>query len=160
MAGYLLCSQGDRMLMANAVEGRFPFLDHRVIEFASRVHPKNKMKALNEKFLLKRAMRDYLPESILMRPKQPYRAPGIAAFGGPDTPDFVRDLLSEASLRRAGIFDPNKVYRLLRKIQGGRAVGYRDNMAFVGVLSTQAWHHLFAENRGALAYHPPPVQAA
>jgi len=54
MGGYLLCSQGDRMLLSNSVEGRFPFLDHRVIEFANRVHPKLKMKVLNEKYSAKR----------------------------------------------------------------------------------------------------------
>ena len=39
MSGYLLSSQGDRMAMANSIEGRFPFLDHRVIEFANRLPP-------------------------------------------------------------------------------------------------------------------------
>ena len=86
MAGYLLCSQGDRMLMANSVEGRFPFLDHRVIEYANAVHPKLKMKVLNEKYLLKRAMGRYLPEDIVKRFKQPYRAPSIPAFFGSNSP--------------------------------------------------------------------------
>ena len=49
MSNYLLCSQGDRMLMANSVEGRFPFLDHNVIEFANKLDPRLKMKVLNEK---------------------------------------------------------------------------------------------------------------
>src|SRR5690606_4930836 len=48
MAGYLLSSQGDRMLMANGVEGRFPFLDHEVVEFANRLDPRLKMRVLNE----------------------------------------------------------------------------------------------------------------
>ena len=77
MDGYLLSAQGDRMLMANSVEGRFPFLDHRLIEFANGLHPKYKMRGLNEKYLLKRALRPYLPEPTLARPKQPYRAPDI-----------------------------------------------------------------------------------
>lgn len=147
MANYLLCSQGDRMLMANSVEGRFPFLDHRVIEFANRLPPKLKMKVLNEKYLLKRALRARLPASIVDRHKQPYRAPDIPAFfSGSGEPEYVRALLDAATLRRYGYFDAGKVGLLLKKIRAGRAIGYKDNMAFVGILSTQAWHHLFVEN--------------
>ena len=80
MGDYLLCSQGDRMLMANSVEGRFPFLDHRLIEFANRLNPRLKMRALNEKYLFKQAMKNHLPKQILERHKQPYRAPDIPAF--------------------------------------------------------------------------------
>jgi len=147
MANYLLCSQGDRMLMANSVEGRFPFLDHRVIEFANRVPPNLKMKVLNEKYLLKRALRSRLPASIVDRHKQPYRAPDIPAFfHGGVALDYVNALLNEATVQRYGYFDAGKVSLLLKKIRAGRAIGYKDNMALVGILSTQAWHHLFVEN--------------
>jgi asparagine synthase (glutamine-hydrolysing) len=146
MAGYLLCSQGDRMLMASSVEGRFPFLDHRVIEYANAVHPRLKMKVLNEKYLLKRAMGRYLPDGIVRRFKQPYRAPSIPAFFGSDPPEFVRELLDAETVRKYGYFDAAKVGRLVKKIQQGRAIGNKDSMALVGILSTQAWHHLFIEN--------------
>jgi len=145
MAGYLLCSQGDRMLMRNSVEGRFPFLDHRVIEFAQKLHPKLKMKALNEKYLLKKAMGRYIPNSITSRHKQPYRAPDIPSFQTPKGQEIVADLLSEDKIRRYGYFDTAKVSLLLRKIQAGRAIGFKDNMTFMGVISTQMWHHLFIE---------------
>jgi asparagine synthase (glutamine-hydrolysing) len=146
MSGYILCSQGDRMLMANSVEGRFPFLDHRVIEFSNSVHPKFKMKVLNEKNLLKKAFANYLPGEITQRYKQPYRAPDIPAFFSGQVPDYVHDLLSNIKLHDYGYFDANKVDRLIKKIQRGRAIGYKDNMALVGILSTQAWHHHFIAN--------------
>ncbi len=146
MGGYLLCSQGDRMLMANSIEGRFPFLDHRVIEFANTLHPKLKMKVLNEKFLLKKAMGKYLPSNIVKRYKQPYRAPDIAAFShGGVLPDYVEELLSESTVRRFGYFDPKRTHLLVQKIKKGRAIGHKDNMAFIGILSTQIWHRLFIE---------------
>jgi len=145
MAGYLLCSQGDRMLMSNSVEGRFPFLDHRLIAFANRLAPNIKMKALNEKYLLKCAFKKNIPETILQRHKQPYRAPDIPAFFGATPPDYVEHLLSEDVIRRYGYFDQKKVAMLLRKVKAGRAIGYKDNMALVGILSTQAWHFLFVE---------------
>lgn len=145
MAGYLLSSQGDRMLMKNSVEGRFPFLDHRVIEFANSLDPRLKMKVLNEKYLLKQAMGRYLPASIVRRYKQPYRAPDIPTFFSGNTPGYVDELLGEDAIRRAGYFDEKKVQLLVGKIRRGRAIGYKDNMAFIGILSTQAWHRLFVE---------------
>lgn len=146
MGGYLLCSQGDRMLTANSIEGRFPFLDHRVIEFANELHPKYKMKVLNEKYLLKKAMQDDLPRAITGRFKQPYRAPSIPAFFGEKAHDYVQDLLSTRKLNEFGYFDANKVQRLIKKIAKGRAIGNKDNMALVGILSTQVWHHLFIDH--------------
>ncbi len=145
MNGYLLASQGDRMLMMNSVEGRFPFLDHRVIEFANSLDPRVKMRVLQEKFLLKLAMRNRIPASIIQRYKQPYRAPDIPSFFASGAPDYVTDLLSDAAIDRAGYFDKKTVSLLLRKIRKGLATSNRDNMAFVGILSTQLWHHLFIE---------------
>ncbi len=145
MSGYLLSSQGDRMLMANSVEGRFPFLDHEVIEFAGRLDPRLKMKVLNEKYLLKQALRDALPAPIVDRFKQPYRAPDIPAFFGGRTPDYVEAMFDEGTLRDYGYFDPARARRLLEKARRGRASGYKDNMAFIGILSTQLWHHHFVE---------------
>lgn len=152
MGGYLLCSQGDRMLMTNSVEGRFPFLDHRVIEFGNKLPPKMKIKGLNEKYLLKKAMRSYLPAAIVDRHKQPYRAPDVPAFflNGVDENHaplpFVKELLSPQKIRDYGYFDAKRVEMLVKKAERGLAVGYRDNQALVGILSTQVWHHLFIEN--------------
>jgi asparagine synthase (glutamine-hydrolysing) len=145
MAGYLLSAQGDRMLMQNAVEGRFPFLDHRVIEYANQLDPRLKMRVLDEKHILKRAVRDLVPPSILQRYKQPYRAPMSQAFVGGKEPEYLRYLLSEAKLNEYGYFDSKKVAMLLKKIRAGRAQGYKDNMALIVVLSTQSWHQQFVE---------------
>ena len=80
LPGYILAIQGDRMLMANSVEGRFPFLDRDVVEFANRLPARHKLFGLDEKHLLKRAFADLVPEQIRRRPKQPYRAPDAASF--------------------------------------------------------------------------------
>jgi len=146
MAGYILCSQGDRMLMSNSVEGRFPFLDHRVIEFANSVHPKFKMKVLNEKNLLKKAFAKYLPSEITSRYKQPYRAPDIPAFFTGKTSAYVEELLSNEKLLEYGYFDPAKVGLLIKKIGRGLPVSYKDNMALVSILSTQVWHYHYIES--------------
>ncbi|MGZ4996451.1 MAG: asparagine synthase (glutamine-hydrolyzing) [Methylobacter sp.] len=152
MGDYLLCSQGDRMLMANSVEGRFPFLDHRLIEFANRLNPRLKMRALNEKYLFKRAMKNHLPKQILERHKQPYRAPDIPAFFSAHPPAYVDDLLSAEKLKHYGYFDAKKVGFLLKKASSGGSIAYKDNMALVGVLSTQLCHYFFIEKFSQIAH--------
>lgn len=141
MPGYILSSQGDRMAMGNSIEGRFPFLDYRVVEFAARVPVRYKMNGLNEKFLLKHAMRDLIPDAIRKRPKQPYRAPDAHSFIDSEQQqarfEYVDRLLSPEKLQETGLFHPTAVQRLVRKMEQGRAIGTRDNMALVGILSTQ-----------------------
>jgi asparagine synthase (glutamine-hydrolysing) len=144
MSGYLLCSQGDRVAMANSIEGRFPFLDHRVIEFASRLPPRYKLMGLTEKYLLKRSMKGLLPESVRTRSKQPYRSPDSASFFVDGKPlDYVAELLSEQRVADAGYFDPQAVRKLVEKCRSGRAIGFGDNMAFVGILSTMWIDEMF-----------------
>lgn len=150
MGGYLLCSQGDRMLMSNSIEGRFPFLDHRVIEFANTLSPSLKMKVLHEKYLLKKALKDYLPEKIIARKKQPYRSPDVAAFydsvTGEANETYVDELLCEERIKSYGYFDYRKVALLEKKARNGKVTGIKDNQAFIGILSTQIWHYIFVEN--------------
>jgi asparagine synthase (glutamine-hydrolysing) len=143
LPSYLLSSQGDRMLMANSIEGRFPFLDHRLIEFANELHPRYKMRVLREKHLLKQAMRDRLPKSTVERHKQPYRAPDAAAFLGDQAPDYVTELMGKPALTRHGYFDAGKVSLLVNKLRKAKVAAARDNMAFVAILSTQIWHARF-----------------
>jgi asparagine synthase (glutamine-hydrolysing) len=140
LPSYLLSSQGDRMLMANSVEGRFPFLDHRLIAFANDLQPRHKMRVLREKHLLRETMRQDLPAQILKRHKQPYRAPDAAAFLQGEQHDYVNQLLGRERLADYGYFDPEKVGRLIAKLKRARVNAARDNMAFVGILSTQLWH--------------------
>jgi asparagine synthase (glutamine-hydrolysing) len=139
LPGYLLSSQGDRMMMANSVEGRFPFLDHRVVEFANSLHPQLKLDVLNEKYILKKAFGAQLPAEILTRPKQPYRAPSIARFVLSRQRRLVDYYLSPKALTEAEIFNPAAVGRLLDKLtrSGEAETGNRDTMAFLAVLSTQ-----------------------
>lgn len=141
LSGYLLSSQGDRMLMAHSVEGRFPFLDRDVMELAAHLPHAHKLRVLDEKHVLKRVARPMLPASIVDRKKQPYRAPDALSFVGSNAPEWIEDMLSEAALARAGVFDPKPVRQLWEKCR--RSTGQfsnADNMALVGVLSTQLLH--------------------
>jgi asparagine synthase (glutamine-hydrolysing) len=150
LPGYILSSQGDRVAMAHAVEGRFPFLDHRVVEFAARIPPRLKLKGLREKHILRRALGSHVPASIESRAKQPYRAPESECFFGDGAPDYVPELTSLQAVARAGYFNAQAVGKLVAKCRAGAAPGTADNMAFVGILSTQLLHEQFVQ-RGARA---------
>lgn len=136
MPGYILSSQGDRMAMAHAVEGRYPFLDFRVVEFAAKLSQRFKMKVLDQKYLLKEAARGLIPDSIRKRHKQPYRAPDGKSFFCP-AGSYAEDLLSSETIKRDGIFNPQSVAALVAKFRSGHPTSVKDDMALVGVLSTQ-----------------------
>ena len=146
MSGYLLSSQGDRMAMANSVEGRYPFLDYRLLEFTASLPDEFKLKGMNEKFLLKELMKDKLPKSVLNRPKQAYRAPILDAFLGSKVPDYVSDMLSEKSLKECEVFDTESVNNLIHKIKAAYIPSEVDSMALVGILSTQLLFSQFVKD--------------
>ncbi|WP_209600498.1 asparagine synthase (glutamine-hydrolyzing) [Sinorhizobium kostiense] len=143
LPGYILSSQGDRMAMAHGIEGRFPFLDHRLVEFAAQLPPEMKLQGLTEKHILRQATRDLLPPAIGKRTKQPYRAPDSHAFSGAGAFDYVRDALSEEAIAASGLFNAKAVAKLHEKCRTRPASGFRDNAAFVGILSTELWLKTF-----------------
>jgi asparagine synthase (glutamine-hydrolysing) len=145
LPSYLLSSQGDRMGMAHSVEGRFPFLDHRLFEYAAALPARSKLAGLREKAVLRRWAADVLPDTLAQRPKQPYRAPDTPAFFGDKRVEYVNEMLSADRVAHTGLFDPKAVEGLVRRCQDGRASGFRESQALVAILSTQLWHREFCE---------------
>ena len=142
LSTYLLSSQGDRVAMAHSVEGRYPFLDYRVIEFCNRLPAELKQRGMTEKWLLRRLARKLVPSEIWQRTKRPYRAPIQRTFfsSAPGT-DYVSELLSPGAIRDTGHFNPDAVEKLVRKAKGEGQLGEVDEMALVGILSTQLVDH-------------------
>jgi asparagine synthase (glutamine-hydrolysing) len=138
LSGYLLSAQGDRMLMAHSVEGRFPFLDRNVCALADSLPASHKLRVLDEKHVLKKAAAGLVPPAILARTKQPYRAPDALAFAG-DGAEWIDEIASDHAVREAGVFAPALVQQLVGKCRTRAAAGQfsnSDNMALVGVLSS------------------------
>jgi len=154
LSGYLLSSQGDRMLMGNSVEGRFPFLDRDVVALAMSLPDSYKLRVLDEKHVLKRAAAGRVPDEIIARQKQPYRAPDALAFTG-ELPEELEAAMTPQALKDAGVFDPAQASRLWAKVRGRADSQFSnaDNMAVVGVLSTQLLH-------AQLVTRPPSVSPA
>ena len=152
LSNYLLTSQGDRMAMAHSVEIRPPYLDFRIIDLMSRVPPHWKVFGLDEKHVLKRAFKDVLPASVIGRTKHPYRAPIQQAFAGRLASGEYAEAISEKGIREAGLFDPDKVGRLVRKVNAGESTSETEGMALAGILSTQFLDRDFV--------HFPPARSA
>jgi asparagine synthase (glutamine-hydrolysing) len=143
LSGYLLSSQGDRMLMAHGVEGRFPFLDPGVVEVADALPGSFKLRGLDEKRILKHAAMGVVPDDIVRRTKRPYRAPDAVAFAGAERPAWVDHVLAPSSISDAGVFDTTAVARLWAKCRQEASSGRlsnADDMALLGVLSTGLLH--------------------
>jgi asparagine synthase (glutamine-hydrolysing) len=150
LPAYLLSSQGERMGMANSVEGRFPYLDHRVVDFATKIPPRSKLRFLKEKHVLREGAKDLLPGEVLRRFKQPYRSPDHSAFFPQGRPhSFVREALSRMMVTKAAFFSAQAVEALTAKAQQQRTLGTADGMALTGVLSVQLLFNQFVVNCGA-----------
>ncbi len=138
--GYLLSSQGDRMSLAHGIEGRYPFLDHRVVEYAFAMKENYKLNGFSQKHLLRKAFEKRIPSSIVNRPKRPYMSPDLRSFireSGPT--ENTKYFLSDSLIKEYQIFNPKWVARFLKKFESGipENLGYRDNMIITFLLSTQ-----------------------
>jgi asparagine synthase (glutamine-hydrolysing) len=150
LSGYLLSAQGDRMLMAHSVEGRFPFLDRNVAALADSLPASYKLRVLDEKHVLKRAAREVVPTEILSRKKQPYRAPDALSFAGPEAAGWIDEVAGARAVAEAGVFAPAGAAQVIAKCRAKAASGQfsnTDNMAVVGLLSTQLVYDQFIRRR-------------
>ena len=156
LSNYLLSSQGDRVGMGNSIELRVPFLDHRVIDFAAKLPPHWKIKGLNEKYILKEAFKGIVPDGIRNRPKQPYRAPIRESFLADESGSYVSELLSEQAISKTDYFDAKKVSFLRKKFSKDSKLvaSETQNMAMVGMLSTQLLHQQVIVNFNPNAIKP------
>ena len=153
LSNYLLSSQGDRVAMGHSLEIRLPYLDPNVMKFMGRVPSKWKIFGLDEKYILKRSFRGILPDNITARAKHPYRAPISESLLKGASAEQTRELLSENSLKRSGLFDPGRAGKLIRLFEGPGGGSEVNNMALVGILSAQLVHQQFVREFPAEPSH-------
>ena len=132
----------DRMSMAHSIEARVPLLDHVLVEFAARIPPELLLREGRSKHILKRAVGDLLPESVLDKPKRGFAIPLGRWFRG-ELRDTVRDLLLSTRSRQRGIFDASAIERLLaRPLRGGAL-----DLPIWTLLSVELWCRRFLDQR-------------
>jgi len=134
----------DKMSMAHAIEARVPFLDHKLWEFCVTLPPAYKLKGRIEKYLLRRAVKNILPEATRARRKKGLASPYARWLQQNRLPDWAETALSETALQQAGLFDPMTVEQLRQAHQAGQpGLG----PLLMGVLSTQVWYNCFINLR-------------
>ena len=124
-----ILTKTDRTSMAVSLEAREPLLDHRLVEFAAGLPHRQRIRGGQGKWLLKHAMRRYLPEDVLFRPKQGFVTPIAEWLRGPLAGE-ARAIGSSAALARTGWFDASRLSRLAEAHISGRS----DNSRLLGHL--------------------------
>jgi asparagine synthase (glutamine-hydrolysing) len=113
LPSYILAVLGDRMEMAHSVEGRVPFLDHRVVELVRDLPISQKIRGMTEKYVLREAARPVLSATVYRRQKHPFLAPPAALAPGERLYELVQETLRGPALASLPFFDRTKVVALL-----------------------------------------------
>ena len=136
-----LLMKQDSMSMAASVESRVPFLDHALVEFAINVPQHLQVGGLSGKRILKKAVEDLLPRSILDRPKLGFPTPWSRWLAGPQL-DTIRNLLREPRSLERGLFQPSAIERIFSE----HRAGYRDHCDRIWrLLNLELWQRVCIE---------------
>jgi asparagine synthase (glutamine-hydrolysing) len=135
----------DRMSMAVSLETRVPLLDHKLIEFVTRIPSSLKMKGLETKHIFKEAVRDFVPPEILNRPKQGFGVP-IQEWINNQLRERIAGTLTETRTRQRGFIEPHYVGVILDEHERGR----RDHSAQLwSLFILELWHRTFLDGEAA-----------
>ena len=126
-----LLMKQDKMSMAASIESRVPFLDHKLVEFAANVPPQFKIKGRNVKYIIKEAMKEILPKSIIERPKMGFPTPISSWLREPKFNKYAQDILFDRRTKERGIYNMSSVTDIVES----HMKGAKDN-------SGQLWYLL------------------
>ena len=146
-----MLARTDRMTMAVSLEGRTPFLDHRVSELALSVSHRLKIRGGNEKWLLKRALGKYVPQQIVSRTKQGLAVP-FAYWTRSGIEDDIRRILSPQSVRHRGWFEPAYVSGLL---EHWKHSGSRQAQQIWSLMCLELWCRMYMDDGDPLQPNTP-----
>jgi asparagine synthase (glutamine-hydrolysing) len=118
MAGYILTMLGDRMEMAHSIEGRVPFLDHKLVELIRSQPVNQKIRGMTEKYVLREAVKDVIIDTVYRRQKHPFLSPPATLSPDETFSTYVQDTLRGPVLRSMPFFDQKQVVELLDKLPG------------------------------------------
>jgi asparagine synthase (glutamine-hydrolysing) len=139
-----LLMKQDQMSMAASIESRVPFLDHRLVEFASTLAPRLKLRGFKTKWILREAVREILPPEILARPKMGFPVP-FAMWMKEEWQNVARDVLLDPRSRQRGIVEPAAVERLISAHASGEAEG---GDALWSLINLELWYRTHIDGEG------------
>jgi asparagine synthase (glutamine-hydrolysing) len=131
----------DRMSMANSLEVRVPFLDHKLLEFATAIPSRYKLKGLTSKHLLKRIMKRRLPEEIIGGKKKGFSVP-LSKWFREDFSVLLNEFLPENVIKKRGYFN----YNFVKSLSNYHLAGRKDNSKLLWTLICfEIWHRRFID---------------
>jgi asparagine synthase (glutamine-hydrolysing) len=145
-----LLIKADRMTMANSIELRVPFLDHKVLEFAARLPRNQKVRGWKMKYLLKKALAKHVPGEILRRRKAGFPVP-YAGWMRYDLKDVVADILLDSKSLSRGYFRREAVEGLIKR--NSQSSRYAPEIFSLVVL--ELWHRSFIDHQEILSSSAP-----
>jgi len=143
-----LLLKADKMTMANAVELRVPFLDHKLVEFAAALKDSMKIREGTGKWILRRAMGSEIPPSILHRPKKGFPIP-TASWSRFELREFFRDTLLAKDSACSSFFDRQAVADVVDRNEQGRFSGFQEVWSLVVF---ELWHQQFMSKRNSSSW--------
>ena len=146
-----LLLKADKMTMANSIELRVPFLDHKLMEFAASLQENQKVRGLTTKYIAKRALSSRVPESILNRPKAGFPVP-FGSWLRTDLKEFVREVLLDRTTIERGYFNASCIEGLLRA--NAECGSYAKEV--LSLLTLELWHRAFLTTHAG--FRPAPVR--
>jgi asparagine synthase (glutamine-hydrolysing) len=146
-----LLMKQDQMSMAASIESRVPFLDHKLVEFASALPARLKLRGFTTKWILREAVRSLLPQSVLSRPKMGFPVPFAVWMRGPWN-SVARDVLLDRRSRQRGIIDPAAVETLIASHAAGVAQG---GDALWSLLNLEVWYRTYIDGEGVQTLPAP-----
>ena len=148
-----LLMKQDQMSMAASIESRVPFLDHHLVEFASRLPARMKLRGFTTKRILREAVRDILPVEILRRKKMGFPVPFGGWMRGP-WKEVAREVLLDVRSRQRGIIDPAAVERMM----SAHAAGTTDGTdAIWSLLNLELWYRTHIDGEGVQTISGKPL---
>ena len=144
-----LLLKADKMTMANSVELRVPFLDHKVLEFAAGLPGRFKLRRFTTKYLAKRALVSHVPAQILDRPKAGFPVP-YESWLDRELRDRMMDLLLDRTTMSRGYFRPTAVSSLFDSDRHSR----RHAKELFSLVALELWHRAFLDNSPAPTQGP------
>ncbi len=148
LAGYILRTLGDGMDMAHSVEGRLPFLDHHLFNTVRRLPVGMKIKSGTEKYILRRALRPYITDTVYSRQKHPFMAPPVSLFSNAGLSEMLNDTLSSTSFAAIPFFDALQARSLPARL---RAMNDKDRTAQEPALMMMLSAHVLQQKFGLSA---------
>ena len=134
--------KADKNTMAFSVEERVPFLDHTLTEISNKIPPNLKIKGFNEKYILKKAVKNIVPKQIIKRKKTNFFVPIHTWLNG-ELLDITKQMLSKDEIAKQGIFDYNYIDKIWKSFNNSKLFYSRQLWS---LLCFQIWHKMYIEN--------------